>query len=88
MCCDEVEINANKITMIYDVLEKVTKEFSYPGAVLSLNSLPVLRIKKDKWVCLSGVSLICKTAKKMAGLGDNISSAGFVHHFKKNIDNP
>ena len=84
MCCDSKEINHHDIKIMSTDLENLNRTFSYPGASIISSKLPIIRVAKDGWVCLSGISLICKNNKKFAGLGDNISSSGFVHHHMKN----
>lgn len=83
MCCNTTRVDPSEVAISYGVVEDIRKEFTYPGASMSIRPSPVTAIRRDKWICLSGIALICQSARKMAGLGDNISGAGFVHHHMK-----
>jgi len=87
MCSSSTIINPKDISISHDALESISTSFKYPCSMLELKFSPVLRIKKGKWICLSGAALICLNVKKMAGLGDNISGAGFIYHYMDHGDN-
>jgi len=83
-CCNSTDIPYSSVK-IYNQDMSMLKEKIQEKGIQEIpdSSKPILRFKKNEWICLAGRNLFCQNIKKLAGLGDNISSAGFVYHNKK-----
>ncbi len=84
MCCNTTTIVGGNVRVFADDMLGLSERLTISGATMERTKAPVIRIRRNGWTCLIGLNLVCQSAKTFAGLGDNISSAGFVYHDMKN----
>eukprot|EP01022_Parablepharisma_sp_SALTPOND_P023259 TRINITY_DN4865_c5_g1_i1.p1 TRINITY_DN4865_c5_g1~~TRINITY_DN4865_c5_g1_i1.p1 ORF type:complete len:504 (+),score=49.64 TRINITY_DN4865_c5_g1_i1:163-1674(+) len=83
MCCNTSSIAYSDVKLFYEDFTNIQEKIKLSNLSFKKDSLPITKVQRGKWICLSGLNLVCQCMKKLAGLGDNISSAGFVYHYMK-----
>ena len=88
VCCNSTSVNPSEVKILSEDLENLRENIQDPNIEVVENTIPIVKLHKKGWSCLVGLNLICQTVKMLTGLGDNISSAGFIYHMMKGVDDP
>ena len=81
MCCNKTSVPYSEAKFYNNDLSAFKAKLSASGTVgISSDTVPIIREKRGDWTCMTALNLVCTNVATLTGLGDNISSAGFVYH--------
>jgi hypothetical protein len=80
MCCGTDKIHQKQVKVPFADIENAHQLFQqYDSHEIRENNL-IAVVRRKQWKCMIGLNLICLKIQTLAGLGDNISAAGWVYH--------